>query len=191
MILSNSAFVGEASGTLPSGSYTDRWGRKLGHNPAYAMPGITISIGEMALRIPKVLGVLGPFATEIGEKQKSDGLHNGSQKTFHQGTVFKELFGHSDGDGLTCGILTMTDQGDPEIAIDCRDGFVGIITKGVLFLIDSGAPDDRHEFREGQIFHVTKGSTFKWGAGSNGEAFYAVAKPIDRDDSQSLKRPVF
>ncbi|KAF8884038.1 hypothetical protein BD779DRAFT_1472308 [Infundibulicybe gibba] len=123
---------------------------------------------------------------------KSHNPHDDPQQTFHPGVAFTELYGHSDGDGLSSGTLTMNIQNDPEIALDCPRGVLGIVTKGVLVLVDSDTPDDRHTFTEGQVFHVTKGSTFKWGAGSNCEGFYAVPKPIGLDVSQlNLKKPVF
>ncbi|KAF8885442.1 hypothetical protein BD779DRAFT_1533091, partial [Infundibulicybe gibba] len=100
-------------------------------------------------------------------------------ETFNKGTTYTELFGHSDGDGLTCGTFTI--QGDPGIATTNPYGAVGIVTKGTLFLTDSSAPNERHELKEGQVFHVTKGTTYKWSADRQGEAFYVMPKPIDEE----------
>ncbi|KAF8885444.1 hypothetical protein BD779DRAFT_1673631 [Infundibulicybe gibba] len=120
---------------------------------------------------------------------KSHNPHDAPHKIFHKGTTYNELFGHSDGDGLTCGTFSI--QGDPGIASENPYGVVGIVTKGVLFFTDSSAPDERHEVKEGQVFHITKGSTFKWSAEPYGEAFYAASKPIGHEVPQSVKKPVF
>ncbi|KAF8885443.1 hypothetical protein BD779DRAFT_673935 [Infundibulicybe gibba] len=111
------------------------------------------------------------------------------RKTFHKGTTYNELFGHSDGDGLTCGILTL--EGDPGIATTNPYGGVGIVMKGVLFAVDSSAPNERHVFKEGHIFHITKGSTYKLGAEPYGEVFYVMPKPINEEIPESWKKPPF
>ncbi|KAF8883990.1 hypothetical protein BD779DRAFT_1801834 [Infundibulicybe gibba] len=121
--------------------------------------------------------------------ETSNNPHDIPRKTFHEGVAFSELYGHSDGDGLTCGIFHV--EGDPKTAIDNPYGVVGVVTEGVVVLVDSDAPNDRHEVKQGQVFHITKGSTFQCGAGSNGKAFYAIQKPIDHEITQRLKRPVF